>query len=79
MGDIAYMVALDRMDQWIYTVYKLLSMGGYTELITKLDEDFSACLSSTDPEEWLIGWMKDNGIYNSVVHMLPNKNKNALL
>ncbi len=76
---IDYMVALDRMDQWIYTVYKFLNRGGHTELITKLNGDFSACLSSTNPEKWLIEWMKDNEIYNRVVRLLPNKSKGALL
>lgn len=77
--DTGYMYALDRMDKWIYTVYKFLKKNKIKELIKKLDNDFPLALCSHDSEKWLIDWMKDNGIYTPVLQSLPNKSKARLI
>lgn len=78
-NDTEYMLALNRMDQWLYSVYKYLKTEDEIELMAKLSNDFEMALCSSDPEKWLIEWMRNNGIYDTVLRSLPNKSKARLI
>ncbi len=78
-NDTEYMLALNRMDQWLYSVYKYLKTEDVIELTAKLNKDFEMALRSSNPEKWLIDWMEDNGIYDTVLRSLPNKSKARLI
>ncbi len=74
--DTSYMVSLDRMDGWFYTLYKHLDDAQQNTLMEELE---TSGILSDDPEKWLIDWMKARELYAYMLKHLPNNSKGKLI